>query len=172
MPFPPINTVVVRGGEWSELPQLVGTALHLKIHQAAGTVVSGRQVKVFQFRAEAEDTLPGNFFRSVLDFIFFSRGKLLTELCYDEVWADKDLNILRIFQHLELSGKWKDYMPVVTYGWLRRTGEAPRVIPVTISTQAEFNHKVYWCRGIFTNYHIFSSRVAILRNDYVQSLPP
>jgi hypothetical protein len=34
VPFPPVNTVVVPGGEWSELPQMVGTTLRLKIHQA------------------------------------------------------------------------------------------------------------------------------------------
>ena len=36
----------------------------------------------------------------------------------------------------------------MTYGWLRRTDEAPRLIPLTISTQALFHgKKVYWCRG-------------------------
>lgn len=172
VPFPPVNTVVVPGGEWSELPQMVGTALHLRIHQGADTVVDGRQVKVFQYRAEAEDAVPCNFFKSVLDLGFFPRSKLFTVPCYGEVWTDEDFHILRISQHLELSGKWKDYVSVVTYGWLRRTGEAPRLIPVTISTQAEFNHKVYWCRGVFTNYRIFSSQSKITTSDYVQSLPP
>lgn len=124
------------------------------------------------FRAETADALPCNFFRPVLDLVFFSRGKLLTVPCCGEVWTDMDLNILRISQHLELSGKWKEYVSVVTYGWLRRTDEAPRIIPITISTQAEFNHNIYRCRGIFKNYRVFTSRAMIVRNDYVQSLPP
>ena len=55
----------------------------------------------------------------------------------------------------------KDYQAVVTYGWLHRTDEASQLIPLTISTQAEYNKRVYWCRGQFTDYQKFSSRVKI-----------
>lgn len=170
VPFPPVKTVVVPGGEWSELPQMVGKALRLKIHQAGNTIVNERRIKVFQYRAESEDGVCS--FRSVFDFVFFAVNKTVTAPCYGEVWTDEDTNILRMSEHFELSGKWRDYQAVVTYGWLRRTDEVPRLIPLTISTQAEINKKVYWCRGVFTNYRIFVSRAKILANDQVQSPPP
>jgi Trypsin-like peptidase domain len=169
VPFPAVNTVVVPGGEWSELPQMVGTALRLKIHQAADTILNGRQIKVFQYFADSEDGVC--VFKSVRDFGFFETGKIVTVPCYGEVWTDSDLNILRISQHLELSGKWKDYESVVTYGWLRRAEEASRIIPVTISAQAEYGKKVHWCRGLFTNYRIFDARARIIATDYAQTLP-
>jgi hypothetical protein len=67
-------------------------------------------------------------------------------------------------EHFELRGKWKQYQAVVTYGWLQRTDETPRLIPLTISAQAEYNKKVYWCRGRFMDYQVFSSRVKIAAN--------
>jgi len=170
VPFPPVNTVMVPGGEWSELPNMVGTALRLKIHQADDTVVNERRIKIFQYRAESEDGVCN--WKSVSDFVFFTVNKIVTVPCYGEVWTDEDTNILRMSEHLELSGKWTDYQGIVTYGWLRRTDEVPRLIPVTISTQAEYNRMVHWCRGVFTNYRVFSSRAKIVTNDYIQSLPP
>ncbi len=173
VPLSSINTGVGTGGEWSELPKMVGTAPRFKIHQFPDTVVNGRRIKVFQYRAEVEDGIC--VFKSITDFVFFTTSKDFTVPCYGEVWTDQDTNILRISGHLEMSGKdkWRDYYSVVTYGWLRRSDEAPRLIPLTISAQAELNKKkVYWCRGAFTNYRVFSSRTKIIANDYVQSLPP
>ncbi len=170
VPFPPLNTVMVPGGEWSELSEMVGTELRLKIHQAADVVVNERRMKVFQYRADLEDGLCR--FKSVSDFVFFAVNKIVTVGCYGEVWTDEDTNILRMSEHYELPGKWKDYQGVVTYGWLQRKNETPRLIPLTIYTQAEINRKVYWCRGVFTNYRVFGSRVKIGGNDYVQSPPP
>lgn len=163
VPFPPINTVVVPGGEWSELPQMVGTELRLGIHQAADATVNGRIIKVFQFRAESEDAVCT--FKSVRDFGLFSRDKIVSVPCYGEVWATEDFNILRISEHLELPGDWQDYESVVTYGWLRKTGEALQRVPLTISTRAVFKKKEYWCRGLFTNYGIFSSRAKIVASN-------
>jgi hypothetical protein len=160
VPFPPVNTVMVPGGEWSELPEMVGTELRLKIHQAADVIVNERRMKVFQYRADPEDGLCR--FKSVSDFVFFAVSKIFTAACYGEVWTDEDTNMLRMSEHYELPGKWKNYQGVVTYGWLQRTDETPRLIPLTISTQAEINKNVYWCRGQFTDYQIFGSRVKIL----------
>src|SRR5216684_2232681 len=87
VPFPPVNAVVNPGGQWSELPQMVGTALRLKIHQAADTVVNERRIKVFQYRAESEDGVC--IFKSVLDFGFFAVNKIVTVPCYGEVWTDE-----------------------------------------------------------------------------------
>jgi hypothetical protein len=164
VPFPPVNTVVVPGGEWSELPQMVGTTLRLKIHQAGDSVVNGHPIKIFQYRAESEDTVLPCSFKSASDLGFFPRSKI-----YGEVWTDNNINIPRISLHLELFGKWGNYQSVVTYGWLRRAEEAPRLIPLTIFTQAEFKKKVYWCRGQFTNYRIFISRAQLVANGHTQS---
>ena len=172
VPFPPVNTVVVPGGEWSELPQMVGADLHLKIHEAADTVVNGRPIKVFQYVADVEDGVC--VFKSVRDYGFFEASKIVNIPCHGEVWTDEDLNIVRISQHLELLGKWQDYQSVVTYGWLRLADNTPRLAPLTVSTQAEFKNKAYWCRGLFTNYRMFSSKTKIMSaaNYNVQSLPP
>ncbi|MGB2625915.1 MAG: hypothetical protein WAK20_03955, partial [Candidatus Acidiferrum sp.] len=59
---------------------------------------------------------------------------------------------------------WKDYQTVVTYGWLRRSEGSPRLAPLAIATEAEYNKKLYWCRGQFTNYMVFSSQAKITSN--------
>lgn len=172
LPFPPLIRSVVPGDDWSELPKMVGTALRLKIHQFPDTVVNERRIKVFQYRAESEDDICR--FVSVSDFGFFAINKTVTVSCYGEVWTDEDTNILRMSEHLELPSKCGAYQAVVTYGWLRRADETPRLIPLTfISTQVEKNGKVfYWCRGHFTDYRVFSSRARILAKENSQSLRP
>ena len=150
---------MVPGGEWSELPEMVSTEIRLKIQQADDVVVNDRRVKVFQYRADPEDCLCR--WKSVADFGFFAIKKIADVGCYGEVWTDDDTNILRMSERYELLGKWKDYQAVVTNGWLHRTDEASQLIPLTISTQAEYNKRVYWCRGQFTDYQKFSSRVKI-----------
>jgi hypothetical protein len=162
LPLPPLNNVVGTGGEWSELPQMVGTEPRLKIHQAPDVVVNGQRMKVFQYRADAEDGVCS--FRSIFDFEFFVINKDVTVACYGEVWTDKETNILRMSQHLENRGWWTHYQSVVTYGWLQRRDDTPRLIPLTISVQAERGKRVYWCRGRFINYRVFSSRVTMAAN--------
>lgn len=157
VPFPRLNTAMVPGGEWSELPKMVGTELGLKIHRASDVVVYGRRMRVFQYQAALEDGVCT--WRSVANFGLFAVSKIVTVACHGEVWTDKDGNILRMSQHYKLPAKWKDYQVVVTYGWLHRTDHAPRLIPLTISAQAEYQKKVYWCRGQFTDYKVFSSQV-------------
>jgi hypothetical protein len=161
VPFPRLNTSLTPSGEWSELPAMVGTELDLKIQQAADVMVNERQIKVFQYRADAEDGVCK--FRSMLDLVFFVSNKIFNVACYGEVWTDEDTNILRMSRHVETQGGWwKDYQTVVTYGWLRRKDQAPRLIPLTIAAQIGFRKKVYWCRGQFTDYKEFGSKVKIL----------
>jgi hypothetical protein len=135
----------------------------LKIHQAADVVVNERRIKVFQYQADAEDDVCK--FLSIFDYVFFVVNKEATVACYGEVWTDEDTNILRMSEHYELRDKWKQYQGVVTYGWLQWADEPPRLVPLTIYTQAERNKKVYWCRGQFTDYRVFGSRVKIMAND-------
>src|SRR5208337_2477654 len=157
LPLPPLNTVIGTGGEWAELPKMVGTELGLRIQQAPDVVVNGRRMKVFQYRADVEDGVCT--FRSIFDFELFVINKDVTVPCYGEVWTDEEANIVRMSLHLENRGWWKHYQSVVTYGWLQRRGEIPRLIPLTISTQAERGKRVYWCRGQFVNYQVFRSQV-------------
>src|SRR5260370_10947468 len=74
VPFPPLNNVIVPGGEWSELPQMVGTELQLKIRQAADVVVNDRRMKDFQYQADPEDGVC--IFKSVIAFGFFAVNKI------------------------------------------------------------------------------------------------
>ncbi|MHB8501426.1 MAG: S1 family peptidase [Candidatus Acidiferrales bacterium] len=171
VPFPPLLINAINpGGEWSQLPAMVGTDLGLKIHQAANAVVNGRRLKVYQYWADTEDGVCR--FKSDLDFGFFAVNKIVTVGCFGEVWTDEDTNILRISEHLQLRGRWRAYQAVVAYGWLRRMDGSPRLIPVAISTQAELKKKIYWCRGQFMDYQVFSSKVKILSGSVTSPARP
>jgi hypothetical protein len=50
----------------------------------------------------------------------------------------------------------------MTHGWLPHRGDPPHLIPVSISTQAQYNGKIHWCRSGFINYQVFSSRVKMM----------
>jgi hypothetical protein len=78
---------MVPGGEWSELPAMVGTNLRLRIHQAADVVINQRRTKVFQYWAEPEDGVCK--WKSISDFGFFEVNKTVTIGCYGEVWTDE-----------------------------------------------------------------------------------
>jgi hypothetical protein len=162
VPYPTLNTSLSPGGEWSELPEMVGNELRLRILQAEDATIDGKQIKVFQYQADVEDAVCT--FLTDLDFGLFAIKKVATVSCYGEVWTDEDLNILRMSEHYEMAGKWKDYMSVMTYGWLRRDHETSRLIPLTISTQAKYGNTIHWCRGKFVNYRVFSSSVKITSN--------
>ncbi len=176
VPYPRVNGWVNPADEWSKVPNMVGTEFRLKVHQAADVVVNERRMKVFQYYASAEDNLCP--FAPIEDFGFFAINKTVAVACYGEVWTDEDANVIRMSEHLELSDKlkayrgWEDCQVVLTYGWLRRENEPLRLVPLTIFIQARYKKHVYWCRGQFRDYQIFSSSAKILANDYVQSLPP
>lgn len=147
---------------------MLGTSRQVKPRQAADHLVEGRRVKVFQYQAESEDGVC--VFKSVREKLIFSSCNIIDVSCYGEVWTDERLNILRVSEHLELPGEWKAYESVVTYGWLRRPGDADRIIPITILTQIRNGKKVYWCRGFFTNYRIFDAQAKVVASDSAQSL--
>ncbi len=163
IPHPRLNRWVIPADEWSELPRLVGTDFRLKVHEAPDAVVNKQGIKVFQYYSSVEDNLCP--FAPVEDFGFFTITKLVPVACYGEVWTDEDANIIRMSEHLELSDElkayrgWKELQVVLTYGWLQRKDETPRLVPLTITTQAERGKRVYWCRGRFVDYQVFSSQV-------------
>jgi hypothetical protein len=150
---------------------MVGIEFRLRIHQAADVVVNEQRMKVFQYYSNVEDNLCS--FEPVEDFGFFTISKAVAVTCYGEVWTDEDTNIIRMSEHLELSDKlkayrgWEDCHVVLTYGWLKRVDEPPRLVPLTIFTEARYKKHVSWCHGHFTDYQIFSSRVKILANNRV-----
>jgi hypothetical protein len=167
VPFPPLNGWMLASNEWSVLPSMVGTELHLKIHQAADVVVNERRIKVFQYYASVEDNLCP--FAPVVDFGFFRISKTVAVACYGEVWTDEDTNIVRMSRHSELSDKlkayrgWEECQVVLTYGWLKQAEGPPALVPLTIFAEASYKKKhVYWCRGQFTNYQVFASRAKML----------
>jgi hypothetical protein len=163
IPSPPLNQSIVPAVEWSELPEMVGTELRLKVHQAPDTTVNDRRMKIFQYYASMEDAICK--FRYSMDYILFKSNKTVTAACYGEVWTDDDANIIRISEHYEVPGGRKIYHVIVTYGWLERAGEPPRLIPLTILAETTDKKRTDWCRGQFTDYQVFSSRVRIIANS-------
>ena len=153
--------------EWSQLPNMVGTDLRLKVHQAPDVIMNGRRVKVFQYYANLEDNVCQ--FESVNDFAFFTTSKTVTVGCSGEVWADEDMNILRMSEELDFSDRlkipgWEQLHIIVTYGWLNRADEVPQLVPLTIYTESYDKKYRYWCRGNFTDYHVFSVGARIAAN--------
>jgi len=168
VPFPVRNGWVVPADEWSKLPKMVGTDLRLKVHQAPDIVVNDRRMKVFQYYSSVEDNLCP--FEPVDDYGFFTIAKTVAVACYGEVWTDENMNIIRMSERLDLSEKlksfrgWEDVHSVLTYGWLNRANESPRLVPLTIYTEARDKKHIYWCRGHFTNYSTFGVRARIIAN--------
>jgi Trypsin-like peptidase domain len=154
--------------QWSKLPKLVGTDFRLKVHQAPDVVMNERRVKVFQYYATVEDNLCP--FEPVESFGFFTISKTIAVACYGEVWTDENMNIVRMSERLDLSEKlrafrgWEDYHTIVTYGWLKRTDETPLLVPWTIYAEGRDKKHIYWCRGNFTDYRVFSVRARLVTN--------
>lgn len=159
VPFPaPLNTAINTGGEWAEMPDLVGNNLKLRINQAPDITMNGETFQVFQWRGEVEDGICK--FKTTTDLVFMSYSKIDTLNCYGEVWTDKDLNLVRASENYKLLGTWKNYHGVVTFG-LVTIGDHRVRVPMTIATQAEYHGKLYWCQGTFSEYHEFASTVKI-----------
>src|SRR6266404_104523 len=159
---PRVKDYVLASNEWANLPKMVGTEFRLKVHQRADAVVNGKTMKVFQYYSSVEDNLCP--FGPIDDYIFFRVTKVVDVACYGEVWTDEDTNIIRISEYLELSDKlkdyrgWQDYKIILTYGWLEQPDEPVRLVPLTIYTEGRNRKHIYWCRGQFTDYRVFSSR--------------
>ena len=168
-PYPHQNGWVLPADEWATLPKMVGTEFRLRVRQAADVVVNEQRMKVFQYYANVEDNLCP--FEPVEDSFFFTIGKPVAVACYGEVWTDEDGNMIRMSEHLDLSDKlkayrgWEDVHVVLTYGWFRRENEPLLRVPLTIFTVARYKKHIFWCRGQFRDYQIFSSRVKILANN-------
>jgi hypothetical protein len=119
-----------------------------------------RQMKVFQYYADSEDQLCP--YEAIEDFGFWESSRIVFVPCYGEVWTDQEMNILRMSKRLDLSSRmkefngWEDVYVILTYGWLNRSNEAPRLAPLTIYSEARTRKHMYWCKGHFTDYQMFS----------------
>jgi hypothetical protein len=159
VPFPaPLNTAIATGGEWAEMPDLVGNNLKLRINHAPDITMNGEKLQVFQWVGQIEDGICK--FKTIVDLGFASLSKVNTLECYGEVWTDNDLNLVRASENYKLLGAWKNYHGVVTFGMVT-IGDHNVRVPMTIATQAEFHGKLYWCQGIFSDYHEFASSIKI-----------
>jgi hypothetical protein len=168
IPFPPLRDWTLPADEWLNLVKMVGTEYRLKVHEAADSMINGRRTKVFQYLSSLEDNLCA--FQSIDDYLFFTVGRPVAVGCYGEVWTDENTNIIRISKHLDLSDKlkeyrgWDDVQVVVTYGWIEVADEPSRLAPLTILTQGRNRKKIFWCRGQFKNYQMFSVRAKLIPN--------
>ena len=166
--YPPLTRWVIPGNEWSELPLRVGTDLNLRINQAPDAVVNGRSIKIFQYWASVED---GACAVTTIRLGFFTSRKTFVTACYGEVWTDENSDILRISEHFEFVSKEMNLQAVVTYGWLKKRAEVPRIVPLTLAMQTEHKKKVIWCHTQFTDYRVFSSRVRVVESTQGASGP-
>jgi len=158
VPIPALEYSITPGAEWSYLPEMVGTKLRLKIHQAPDAVVGGRTIHVFQYVARAEDGVCR--LRQATAYGLFGSGKTSSYDCHGEVWLDESGTILRISETMDLSGQAYRWWGVMTYGWLEKDGKQYRV-PVTIVEELD-RDKTYWCRGMFTDYEMFGAKTRLL----------
>lgn len=166
-PYPHLHSWANPADEWSQLPTMVGTEYRLKIQQAPDRVMNERRIKVFQYYSSVEDNQCP--FGPIEVYLFFTVRKIVAVACYGEVWTDENTNIIRISQHLDLSDKlkaykgWEGYDVVLTYGWLKRGNEPPWLVPLTFHIQARDKKGIHWCRGHFTDYHVFNVRARLIR---------
>jgi len=168
VPWPPIGAWILPVDEWSRLPQMIGTELRLKINQAPDVLVNANRVKVFQYYANIEDNVCG--FRAIVDYMFFTIKSDVDLACHGEVWTDEHMNILRMSQQLDFSRNlsaykgWQSRIAVLTYGWLKLADQKRWLAPLTTYVEGQQGKHVYWCRGHFTDYRVFSVGARIAAN--------
>lgn len=155
LPFPPSLSGVVIGREWADLPHSLGTNTELKLRRSQDKVENSRHIQVFSYRADIDDEVCK--LTTVLNPGIVHITKSGPVACSGEVWTDDDLNILRITEDLvpPSGAKWSHDHTIITYGWLKEPGEAPKLVPATESFQSEYQHIVYWCKSVFADYREF-----------------
>jgi hypothetical protein len=157
IPFPPTSDWLLPGPMWLEFPDRIGTEKRLKIHKAPDAFVGGRNINVFQYAAKAADKV------CYFEYYMILFRKIKSYDCHGEVWLDESGIILRISQTLELTGPDYNYWAVMTYGWQEIDG-TQRLVPVSMATQVA-NRNIAWCRGLFTDYHMFDVSSHIVLPD-------
>lgn len=157
--WPPTNHAVAPGNAWFATPEVVAEDYDLKIHRADDIVWKGQALRVFQYLGAKEDKFCN--FDEQTDLGFLVIHNVQAYACYGEVWTDQDNNIVRVSENFHMPGNYRE---VVTYGWVEIEGDRS-LVPLTVSSQAEYSAHVYWCRGIFTNYQQFKTKVRFFSAD-------
>ena len=87
IPLPALSHSIVPALEWSELPEMVGKQMHLKVRQAPDAMVNEKKLKIFQYGASIEDGACG--FTYVNDHILFKSSKTVRTGCYGKCGPTK-----------------------------------------------------------------------------------
>jgi len=144
-PWPPVNTTLRPGDEWSNLPRMVSAEQKLHVKQ----MPDRDSMHIFVWAASVEDEVCR--FGEVGQFAPFVRTRTYFNACWGEVWLDGD-TIVRMTENDELTGQWRRYRSVMTYSG---------GLPEAIVTTADFHGKTYRVDGTFYDYHEFTSQVKI-----------
>jgi hypothetical protein len=166
--WPPIGAWISPLDEWSQLPEMIGTELKLKIRQAPDVLVNEHRMRVFQYYASIEDNVCA--FRPIVDYVFFTTSSTVDLACYGEVWTDEHMNILRMSEQLDFSQRlraykgWQSRIAVLTYGWLKLGDQNSWLVPLTTYVEGRNGKHTYWCRGNFTDYRVFNVRAKLGTN--------
>jgi hypothetical protein len=167
-PWPPIGAWIIPVDEWSQLPKMIGTELRLKIHQAPDVFVNDQRMKVFQYYASIEDNVCE--FQAIMDYVFFTTSSTVNLACYGEVWTDEHINIFRISEQLDFSQNlkaykgWQSRTAVLTYGWLKLADQNSWLVPLTTYVEGRNGKHIYWCRGHFMDYRVYSVGARLVVN--------
>ncbi len=156
---------IMLGDEWKGLPYTVGTALRLKIQEGPDRQIRGYRVRVFQYEGTREDR--ACICSSDGYFILFHRRWTGAVACHGEVWTDENFNILRIREQDSEFPESKTFMRElhlsVIYGWYEGPEGERQLVPTSILEQSKVDDgHVYWYRGDFAHYHMFTSSVKLI----------
>lgn len=152
------------GNMWSSFPLFIGTEVGVKIHEAVGTELDGRKIRVFQYLGSTEDNPCVT--KDVIDLYIPGHSALVTVwkhtyAAYGEVWTDDDLNIIRMSLNCEKHGEQK-WQFVADYDWLTRPGIEPQLVPISLVASLPNPEKGLWCRSQFVDYHEFASQARLI----------
>jgi len=145
-PWPPINTVLRPGDEWSDLPRMVSAERKLHVKQ----MPDKDGLHIFVWAASVEDQVCE--FMEGGQLAPFTRATAQFNACWGEVWTTQEFQIVRATENDELQRTWKRYRSVMTY---------TNGLPEAIITTADFHGKTFRVDGTFYDYREFTSKVKI-----------
>jgi hypothetical protein len=61
-----------------------------------------------------------------------------------------------------MRGSWVNLRAIITFGWTEVNGRRS-LVPVTLAVEAQHKSHIYWCRGLFTDYQQFQTKVRFIR---------
>jgi Trypsin-like peptidase domain len=148
LPWPPLTTMILPGDAWFSMPEMVAEKYDLQIRRVGDILWKGQKLRVFQYVGANEDKV------CTLDERAYA--------CYGEVWTDQDENIVRLSENFHMRGSWVNLRAIITFGWTEVNGRRS-LVPVTLAVEAQHKSHIYWCRGLFTDYQQFQTKVRFIR---------